>query len=256
MCIILVCSFFLLSSFNVTGNVAGTSVEDSLDDVAYYEQRSMRRSEDHTFVDTMPEVDIESISVECTNTALIVTLTMQGSFPVGHVEGYTYFVNVFTETNYGIITVTYETDYGSFEPGGWASLGISPEFSISERSLIMVLDDVILDETAVTDISGTARFDAADGGMFIDWLPDGVEKDAADGGTDDEETSDDEQDNSDDQSVDNTITEDSEDITDESYSSEDTENSVETDSPGFELMFLFLAIAGFIIIYKQKKKEN
>jgi hypothetical protein len=86
----------------------------------------------------------------------------------------------------------------------------------------MVLDDVILDETAVTDISGTARFDADDGGMFIDWLPDGIEKDAADEGTDDEETSDDKQENSDD-------------ITDDSYSSEDTENPVETDSPGFVL---------------------
>jgi hypothetical protein len=58
----------------------------------------------------MPEVDIESISVECTNTALIITMTMQGLFPVGHIEGHTYFLNVFTETNYGTITVHYETD--------------------------------------------------------------------------------------------------------------------------------------------------
>jgi hypothetical protein len=78
----------------------------------------------------------------------------------------------------------------------------------------------------VTNISGILRFDAADVGMFTDWLPDGVEKDADDIVTDDEKTNDDEQEDSDGQSVDNTNTDDSDGIKNDSYSSEDTENSV------------------------------
>lgn len=254
---ILLCSFILTGSLSVTADVAKTEAEDKLDDVAYYEDGNVIHGDGVTFVDDTPEIDITSIRCECTEDAFIVTLTVKDNFPAGWVEGYEYNMNIFTSSAYGVITIHYETDYRMTSPGGWASNGAYPEFSVTENSLIATIEGMVLDESTINSFEAFAKLDTTDGALYIDWLPD-PDDPGSDDDTDDsteEDPVDDSNDssNTDDQPVDDGTNDDND--IDES-SSENGGSEVTTDSPGFELLFLLFALVGIIGFKRFNGKKN
>jgi len=248
-------------SYSVIADVAETEAEDPLDDVAYYEDGNVIHGDGVTFVDDMPEIDIASIRCDCTEEAFIVTLTVQDNFPAGWVEGYEYSIVVFTSSAYGAITINYETDYRMTSPGGWASNGAYPEFSVTENSLIATIEGMILDESTVNSYEAFAKLDTSDGALYIDWLPDPDDPGSDDDTEDDTDDSTEEDavedsndsSNTDDQPVDDGTNDDND--IDES-SSEDGGSEVTTDSPGFELLFLLVALVGLIGFKRFNGKKN
>ncbi len=253
---ILLCSFLLTGSLFVSADVTETEADDLLEDVAYYEDGNVIHGDGVTFVDDKPEIDIVSISCDCTTEAFIVTLTVKDDFPSGWAEGYEYSLTVFTSSVYGAITIHYETDYRMTSPGGWASNNAYPEFTVTENSLIATIDDMIIDESTINSFEAFAKLDTTDGALYIDWLPDPDDPDSGDD-TDDTSESDpvddsDDSSNSDDQPVGDGT---NDDALDESFS-EDTETEVPTDSPGFELLFLLVALIGIIGFKRFKGKKN
>ena len=211
-----------------------------------------------------PEIDIASIRCDCTEGAFIVTLTVKDNFPAGWAEGYEYNIVVFTSSAYGAITINYETDYRMTSPGGWASNGAYPEFSVTKNSLIATIEGMVLDESTVNSFEVFAKLDTTDGALYIDWLPDpddpGSDDDTEDDNDDstEEDSVEDSNDssNTDDQPVDDG-TNDDDDI-DESSSENggDAGSGDSSGTPGFELLFLLLALVGIIGFKRFNGKKN
>ena len=238
----------------MVADVAQNEADDPLEDVAYYEDGNVIHGDGVTFVDDKPEIDIVSISCDCTTEAFIVTLTVKDDFPAGWAEGYEYSLTVFTSSVYGAITIHYETDYRMTSPGGWASNNAYPEFSVTENSLIATIDDMIIDESTINSFEVFAKLDTTDGALYIDWLPDPdePESDDADDTTEEDTTDSNDSSNTDDQPVDDGTNDD----TGDEGSSDDAGSEVTTDSPGFELLFLLVALIGIIGFKRFKGKKN
>lgn len=257
---ILICSYILAGSFSVAADVAQTEAEDPLDDVAYYEDGNVIHGDGVTFVDDKPEIDIASISCDCTDEAFIVTLTVKDNFPGGWAEGYEYSLTVFTSSVYGVISIHYETDYRMTSPGGWASNNAYPEFSVTENSLIATIEGMVLDESSVNSYDVFAKLDTADGALYIDWLPDPdePESDDTDDTTEDDSPEADPIDDSNDSSNadDQPVGDETNDDTGDEGSSDGAGSEVPTDSPGFELIFLLVALVGLIGFKRFNGKKN
>lgn len=247
---ILLCSFILMGSFSVAADVAQTEAEDPQDDVAYYDDGNVIHGDGVTFVDDKPEIDIVSISCDCTEEAFIVTLTVKDDFPSGWAEGYEYSLTVFTSSAYGMISIHYETDYRQTSSGGWASNNAYPEFTVTENSLIATIEGMVLDESTINSFEAFAKLDTTDGALYIDWLPDPDEPDSDDDADDTNDSND--SSNADDQPVDDGTNDD----TGDEGSSDDTGSEVTTDSPGFELVFLLFALVGIIGFKRFSGKKN
>ena len=238
----------------MVADVAQNEADDPLEDVAYYEDGNVIHGDGVTFVDDKPEIDIVSISCDCTTEAFIVTLTVKDDFPAGWAEGYEYSLTVFTSSVYGAITIHYETDYRMTSPGGWASNNAYPEFTVTENSLIATIDDMIIDESTINSFEAFAKLDTTDGALYIDWLPDPdePESDDADDTTEEDTTDSNDSSNTDDQPVDDGTNDDAGD----EGSSDGTGSEVTTDSPGFELVFLLCGLVGIIGFKRFNGKKN
>lgn len=251
-CTILLCGFFLLSSNFIAANAEIIQSKDTDDDVAYYEDGVVHRDDSVTFIDTMPGIDITSMSCDCTESALIVTLTVKENFPMGRIEGYTYGLEVYTNSNYGLITINYETDYGINNPGGWANLG-SPEFSVSENTLVATIENLVIDESTIYLLDAFAKFESGDGALYVDWLPDGDEKgdDETDDSSENEIFSDSSPVNNSNETIDTT-----QDLNEDTINNDDTDDTGLTqldepsETPGFSIFFVLIAFLGLLIIHK------
>lgn len=242
----MLCGLILLNIQMVFADTDVLFLEDTVDDVKYYED-----NQEIGYLDTMHSIDIVSMNCECTTEGLIATLTVKGTIPAGRVEGYEYSFEILSPSDYGLITILYDTDYHMNSPGGYANYG-TPEFTVSENSLIVTIDDLIIDTSTASSMNTYAKYEENES-LYIDWIPN---KDKED--TDDEDQSaEDDSSSESDGEEDYSETEgelDGEDKIGFNNSKKEGETSVD-ESPGFSLILAVLAIVGLFSLHSLKRKD-